>query len=319
VLGASWTLRAFDADGTARWMRPSPAAVWATNITADGRLVVAAVGDGTLRLHRVDDGSELLALFPLSDRRNWVARTPEGFYAATSGARGVLRWHVNRGWDAPAEAIPVEEIPDTYEPEVIRHVLQKMGTWGAREEARRTKIKAALERRTGTAVAPPGARLHVLTMGVSEYGEKASHLRLSFAEADATDVAAALQTTQTGLYADVRTQSLRNEEATLKGILRGSATMRKAMAQSEPGRDLAVVHFSGHGALLEGEFYLLPYDVDAGDSVALKSTALPALTLRQELAGLAQYGRVLVLLDACRSGGAMAADATLLRAKSLSQ
>ena len=43
-------------------------------------------------------------------------------------------------------------------------------------------------------------------------------------------------------------------------------------------------------------------------------------TLRQELEGLAQYGRVLVLLDACRSGGAMAngqalaADATRLRA-----
>jgi hypothetical protein len=42
--------------------------------------------------------------------------------------------------------------------------------------------------------------------------------------------------------------------------------------------------------------------------------------LPQELNGLAQYGRVLVLLDACRSGGAMAsgqalaADARQLRA-----
>jgi uncharacterized caspase-like protein len=54
--------------------------------------------------------------------------------------------------------------------------------------------------------------------------------------------------------------------------------------------------------------------------VTIKTTALPASDLHRELAGLAQYGRVLVLLDACRSGGAMAngqalaADTTRLRA-----
>jgi WD40 repeat protein len=111
VLGTAWYLRAFDADGTPRWRQPAPAAVWATAVTADGRLVVAAYGDGTIRWHRLEDGSELLALFPLADRQNWVAWTAEGFYAATPGAHGVLRWHVNHGWEAPAEAIPVSEIP----------------------------------------------------------------------------------------------------------------------------------------------------------------------------------------------------------------
>ena len=166
----------------------------------------------------------------------------------------------------------------------------------------------------------PGARLHVLTVGVSDYGQAATHLKLSFAAADATDVAAALLNTQKGLYADVHPQRLSNQDATRAGILRGLATMRQAMARGEPGRDLAVVHFSGHGTLLDGEFYLLPHEVDAGDPVAIKATALSASDLRRELEGLAQYGRVLVLLDACRSGGAMAsgqalaADATRLRA-----
>jgi hypothetical protein len=76
----------------------------------------------------MEDGRELLALLPLADRRNWVAWTPEGIYAATPGAHGVLRWHVNRGWDAPAEAIPVAEIPETYRPEAIRLMLQTLDT-----------------------------------------------------------------------------------------------------------------------------------------------------------------------------------------------
>jgi WD40 repeat protein len=317
VLGTESRLHTFAADGTPLWTRPAPAQVWATNITADGRLVVAACGDGTIRWYRMDDGRELLALFPLADRHNWVAWTPEGVYAATPGAHGVLRWHMNRGWNAAAEAIPVSDIPETRRPEVIRLVLQELGIRGAIAVAELTKIRTAIQRRTGTAIAP-GARLHVLTMGVSEYGQAATHLKLNFAAADATDVAAALANTQGSLYAEVKPQRLRNDEATHIGILRGLDAMRTAMARSVPGRDLAVIHFSGHGALVDGEFYLLPYDVNAGDPAAIKATALPASALRREIDKLAQYGQVLVLLDACRSGGAMAdgqalaADATRL-------
>ncbi len=36
---------------------------WHVNITADGRLIVAAFGDGTIRWSRVSDGQEVLALF----------------------------------------------------------------------------------------------------------------------------------------------------------------------------------------------------------------------------------------------------------------
>jgi Caspase domain len=317
VLGATWSLRAFKADGTPRWTQPAPSAVWATNITADRRLVVDASADGTLRWHRLDDGREILALFPLSDRRNWVAWTPEGFYAASSGAHGVLRRHVNRGWDAPAEAIPVSDIPKTHRPEAIPLVLQTLDIFRAIGLADYAEMRAEVQRRTGAAVAP-GARLHVLTVGVSDYSPAATHLKLKFAAADATDVAAALNT-QTSLYAAVQAQRLTDQDATQEVIRRGLATMRTAMAQGE-GRDLAVIHFSGHGALIDGEFYLLPHGVKVGDPVALTSTALSASALRQQLEGIAKHGRVLVLLDACRSGGAMAdgqalaADATRLHA-----
>jgi hypothetical protein len=123
-----WSLRSFDASGALVWRRAAPGRVWAVNITGDGRLVVAAYGDGTIRWHRMSDGVELLAFMPLPDKINWVAWTPDGFYAATPGAHGILRWHINHGWDAPAESIPVEDIPGSFRPAVLPLVLQELET-----------------------------------------------------------------------------------------------------------------------------------------------------------------------------------------------
>src|SRR5262249_38071065 len=107
VLGTNWALRSYDDTGKLLWRRDAPAAVWAVNISGDGRLLVAAYGDGTIRWHRLDDGQEVLAFMPLANRVDWVAWTPEGFYGATDGARDVLNWQVNQGWDAAAKVFPV--------------------------------------------------------------------------------------------------------------------------------------------------------------------------------------------------------------------
>jgi uncharacterized caspase-like protein len=193
-----------------------------------------------------------------------------------------------------------------------------MGTGGAIQLVELAKIRDAIQRRTRAAVAP-GARLHILTVGVGDYGKLATHVRLEYADDDARDIASALAATQAGLYAAVPVQTLLNEEATKAGILRGLSTMRQAMERGE-GRDLAVVHFSGHGAMVDGTFHLLTHEVDARDDVAIKGTALPVQTLQSEIEQLAKHGRVLLLLDACRSGAttgdgrSVAVDADALRA-----
>ena len=225
ILGSDWWLRAFDRDGTPLWRHPVPGIVSAVNVSGDSRLAIAAYGDGTLRWHRMEDGAELLALFPLPDRENWVAWTPEGIYAATPGARSILRWHVNRGWDRAAEAVPVSEIPETNRPEVIRHVLPQMGTPGALAVTEMAKIRGAVRRATGSDIAP-GARLHALAIGISDYGEAARHLDLAYADRDARDVAAALRHSQNGLHAEVRATSLVNEEATKTRIFAALEDMK---------------------------------------------------------------------------------------------
>ncbi|HXN89584.1 MAG TPA: WD40 repeat domain-containing protein, partial [Methylocella sp.] len=195
VLGAEWSLRAFDAEGVQLWNRAAPGAVWAVNISGDGRLVVAAYGDGTIRWHRMDDGRELLALQVLNDKKNWVAWTPEGFYDATPGAFGVLKWHVNRGSDAAGDAVPVSKIPRLKRPDALPLVLQELETARALGIADLAAARFDVQAATGAAVTP-GARLHILTIGISDYGDKATSLRLKFAAKDANDVASALLATQ---------------------------------------------------------------------------------------------------------------------------
>jgi hypothetical protein len=316
VLGTAFQLRAYDAHGVLLWQRPAPDEARAVNITGNGRLVVAAYGDGTIRWYRITDGAELLAFMPLADRRNWIAWTPEGFYAATAGAQGVLRWHVNRGWN-PADSVAVEDIPGSYRPELLPLVLQENETPRALGLAVLAQHNREVMLRTNSHISP-GAQLHLLTIGIDEYKEEyAKNLRLQFTDRDANDFASAIVNTQSALYR-VNETKLLDKDANKKGILQALENMRSAMA-SGSGADLAVIHFSGHGALVDGKLYLLPYEVDSRSNAGIKSDGLSVEDLRAELAELGQHGRVLVLLDACHSGATTAdgsplsMDSTALR------
>jgi hypothetical protein len=61
-LGSNGPLRAFDDTGSKIWQYLGRGEVWAVNASEDGRIVVAAYDDGTIRWHRADDGRELLTL-----------------------------------------------------------------------------------------------------------------------------------------------------------------------------------------------------------------------------------------------------------------
>jgi WD40 repeat protein len=300
IVGSEWWLRAFDAEGDLLWAHRMPADVWAVNITGDGRLVVAACGDGVIRWHRFDNGEEMLAFMPLPDQSNWVAWTPEGFYAATAGARGILRWHVNRMLDEAADSVAIEEIKGSFRPSILPLVLRELETPRALGFALLDEHKLQVSIRTKSRL-PKGAQLHVLTIGISVYNEeRAKSLRLQFAERDATELALTLTNTQGSLYTEVWPQALVDAKASKDSINRALMTMRSLMTKGRG--DLAVVHFSGHGAQVDDKLYLLPYDVDARDPGGIQSTGFSVDDLRGHLLHLAALGRVLVLLDACHSG-----------------
>jgi WD40 repeat protein len=146
VLGTNYWLRAFDAQGRQLWEQAGPGDAWGVNVSADGRIVVVAYADGTLRWIRWSDGKELLALFVDRKSRAWVAWTPTGYYMASPGGEDLIGWNVNRGWSQAADFFPASRFRDRFNrPDIVQRVLATLDE----DEA----IKAANEaarRRTDT-------------------------------------------------------------------------------------------------------------------------------------------------------------------------
>lgn len=125
ALGTNWHLRVFGRNGSQRWQQSAPGTVWAVNVSQDGRWVVAAYGDGTIRWHRAADGAEQLAFFPHADKKRWVMWTPSGYYDASPGAEELIGWHVNRGKDHEADFFPASRFRDRFfRPDVLTKVLE---------------------------------------------------------------------------------------------------------------------------------------------------------------------------------------------------
>jgi WD40 repeat protein len=312
-LGSSFGLTAFDDVGKRIWRWLSRNVVWATNASKDGRIIVAADGDGAIRWHRADDGGELLALQVLPNGKepakwDWVLWTPEGFYEATPGAEDVLKWVVNHGPDKAATTLPVSAIAKLHRRNALPHVLDHLETAHALGVDDISQARFDVQAATGSAK-PPGGVLHVLTIGIDTFGDKAGGLHLDYASADAHDVATALLESQKGspnktsLYADVSLTYLPNDKASKTAIQDAFDAMAQSMGTNEPGQDVAVILVSSHGELIDGQFYLVPYDFVAnGSRNAATGSAVSASEFAKKVQALAKYGKVLLLLDACHSG-----------------
>ena len=96
---------------------------------------------------------------------------------------------------------------------------------------------------------------------------------------------------------------LPNDKASKTAIEDALDAMAQSMARNEPGRDVAVILVSSHGEMIDGQFYLVPYDFVAnGSKNAAASSAVSSSEFAKKVQALAKYGKVLLLLDACYSG-----------------
>ena len=102
VLGTDYYVRVYDSASARELHRAEvPAAAWGVAISSDGRTVVAALGDGTLRWFSLDAQGRLdetVNLFVHGDGLRWVAWTVEGFFDHSDiGGKELVGYQVNRG------------------------------------------------------------------------------------------------------------------------------------------------------------------------------------------------------------------------------
>lgn len=131
ALGSDWGVQLFDRSGRSLWRADVSSQAWLVNLSADGRFVLAALGDGSIRWYRSGDGSEALALFVHPDGR-WLLWTPEGFYDASAanadapvGGASLLGYQLNQGRDREAIFISAAQLSASfYRPDLITARLQ---------------------------------------------------------------------------------------------------------------------------------------------------------------------------------------------------
>ncbi len=174
VLGSEWRLRGYNSEKLKcpLWRNEaSPGKVWAVNISRNGKLLVAAYDDGSIRWHSMKNGKELLALYVNAEDRRWIAWTPKGYFAAEVGSENLVGWHINHGPNEAASFFPVSRFRDRYwSPRVVQLVLNELDEDKAIKKAKVISNKESL---TDPLQLPPEVIIHSpksndLTFGSSE-------------------------------------------------------------------------------------------------------------------------------------------------------
>ena len=130
-----------------------PGVVRAVAGTPNGQAAVAALADGTVRWYRLEDGGEFLALFPHANSDEWIAWTPEGYYASSSHGDNHIGWHLNRGKSGAADfyrAVQFERI--LYRPDLVDESFRRRGL---PSETTRRRTLSRFDVSQLAAIAPP--------------------------------------------------------------------------------------------------------------------------------------------------------------------
>jgi WD40 repeat protein len=123
----------------------------------DGELFVTGGSDQTLRVWSAAVDRPLLSLFVAGGE--WIAWTPQGYYAASPGGERLMGWLVNNGPDQLATFHPASRFRKSlYRPDIINRVIKEhdVGRAVARanKEARRTEEILDIEK-----LLPPTVRI----------------------------------------------------------------------------------------------------------------------------------------------------------------
>jgi WD40 repeat protein len=125
VVGCSYGLFVYDAR-TARGIYSLPGhtdTVYGVAPSVSQRYLLTGARDHTLEIWNLETYEHLVSLFFAGNE--WIAWTPQGYYACSVGGEALIGWHVNQGPDQLGQFYPVSRFRAShYRPDVIRGLLE---------------------------------------------------------------------------------------------------------------------------------------------------------------------------------------------------
>ena len=78
--------------------------IWCMAPSPDLRYLLTGSADQSMRIWKSDTNELLVSLFVAGDE--WIAWTPQGYYAASLGGENLMGWHINNGLERMASFYP---------------------------------------------------------------------------------------------------------------------------------------------------------------------------------------------------------------------
>jgi hypothetical protein len=154
--------------------------------------------------------------------------------------------------------------------------------------------------------------LYAIVIGINEY--KNPKLALNFAVADAGLFGDSLQTGTAGLFEKVVIMRLvTKEETTSASILAALKNM-----QTLNPDDLFVFYVASHGAVDDGEYFLITSNVGSTSTAKLKTDAINQTTLKGLIANI-PTAKKLIVIDTCNAGALGDAIQTTMLTRGMSE
>lgn len=141
--------------------------------------------------------------------------------------------------------------------------------------------------------------LHLLSIGINKY--KNPDLNLNFAENDAKSISNFFDSNVSNLFSSINKKELYNNEATKQGILDSF----KSIESKSKIQDVVVIYMGGHGEMVKDNWYFVPHDaVYPENEEYLKKNGLSDVDISNALKEI-KAQKIVLLLDSCKSGGAI--------------
>ena len=125
VVGTDFFVRFVGRDGSG-WKVSTGSPAWTVGASADGRLVVACFGDGTIHWYNAADGRELIALFIDPATERFVQWTPAGYFDHDHRADGkpdgrtLIGYRINDATGRTSDFVSIGQLyPTWFRPDLV--------------------------------------------------------------------------------------------------------------------------------------------------------------------------------------------------------